>query len=210
MNFQKSKVVFLPVLILFLIGILIGCSKSPKTASSTVSHISSAAKSSKTSSSEIPKVSSAPQFSSSQAVSSKPSQTSKTSSVQKPPAKQQTVPKASPAPQFSKYITLTIDASKGGDGVVASGRQVGINAGDSVYTALKRYCDANKIILSGSSNYVSAIDGVAEFDNGSQSGWIYSVNGTFAQVGCNSYKLNGGENVKWIYTIDDGKTEERR
>lgn len=204
MNFQKSKAVFLPVLILLLIGILFGCQKPAKTPTSAVSHISSS--SSKASSSQVLIVSPAPQVS-----SSKPVQTpKKTSSAPKTTAKQQTIQKSSPTPQFSKYIALTIDASKGGDGVVANSRQIGINAGDSVYTALKRYCDSNKIILAGSSNYVSAIDGVAEFGNGSQSGWIYSVNGTFAQIGCNSYKLSGGENVKWIYTIDGGKTEERR
>lgn len=185
----------MPLVILFFLCVLTGCSKPAKAPPSSVSHV---LQSSKASSSEAEPASSAPQVSSSSRVSSKPSVSSSTPVSSEP----------SSAPRFSKHITLTIDASKGGDGVAANSKQVGINAGDSVYTVLKRYCDANKIMVAGSSNYVSAIDGVSEFDHGSGSGWIYCVNGTFPQIGCGAYKLNGGESVKWIYTVDYGKTEE--
>ncbi len=63
--------------------------------------------------------------------------------------------------------------------------------------------------MSGKGEYISAIDGVAQFDCGAQSGWIYSVSGVFPQNDCNSYKLSGGENIKWIYTTDLGKSEEQ-
>lgn len=118
----------------------------------------------------------------------------------------------SSAPRYSKYIALTIDASKGEkDGVIANGKRVGINAGETVYAVLKRYCDNNKILIAsqktGNGMYVSAIDGVAQFDHGSGSGWIYSVGGKFPSKDCGSCKLSGGEKVKWIYTLDLGKTE---
>jgi hypothetical protein len=112
----------------------------------------------------------------------------------------------------AKYITLTIDATKGNDGIVANNKQVAISTGDTVFSALKRYCDVNKILISaqktGNGEYVSSIDGVAQFDNGSESGWIFCVGSKFPAVDCNSFKLSGGETVKWIYTTDDGKTEE--
>lgn len=117
------------------------------------------------------------------------------------------------SPKYSAYVTLTIDATKDDDGIIANEKSVGINPGDTVYSVLKRYCDANNISLSaektGFNIYISAINGDAQFDNGSQSGWIYSVNGTFSSQGCNSYKLHGGENIKWVYTTDLGKSEEK-
>lgn len=80
-----------------------------------------------------------------------------------------------------------------------------------MYSVLKSYCSKNNIMLyaskSGNGVYVSAIDGMAETDYGPQSGWLYSVDGVFSQQDCNSYKLKGGENIKWIYTTDNGKSE---
>lgn len=209
---------FKPMLIfltLFLILILYGCAAA-KTSSAPVS--SSSAPS--VSSSKAESSSSSPAASSSKPASQTTSPSSKTNSPKKSsgavvtyhhivlskPAVSKTVP-------ASKHITLTIDATKGNDGVVANAKQVNIISGDTVYSALNRYCSSNNILLSahrtGTSMYISAIDGVAEFNFGPQSGWIYCVNGKFPSYGCSSYKLNGGENVKFIYTVDDGKTEEK-
>lgn len=125
--------------------------------------------------------------------------------------KKQSGSSAAPSKPAAKYVTLTIDATKGGDGVVVSGKRVEIEAGETVYEVLKDYCGKNNILLSaskiGKGVYVSSIDGVAQFDNGPQSGWIYSVDGTFTQQDCNSYKLKGGETIKWVYTLDLGISE---
>jgi hypothetical protein len=116
-----------------------------------------------------------------------------------------------PAKTTVKSITLTIDARKGDDGVVANGKKVTIKAGSTVYAVLKSYCAGHKLLLAaqktGNGIYVSSIDGVAQFDFGSGSGWIYSVGGVFPQKDCNSYKLKGGEKVRWVYTTDLGKSE---
>lgn len=121
------------------------------------------------------------------------------SAVSQPPAK-------------AAAVTLTIDATKGGDGVVTNSKSVALTLGDTVYSLLRRYCSSNGILLaaqkSGDGMYVSAIDGVAQFDNGPQSGWIYSVDGAFPQTGCDSYKLKSGDVIRWVYTVDLGKTEE--
>ena len=39
-----------------------------------------------------------------------------------------------------------------------------------------------------------------EFDCGSQSGWMYKVNGWFPNYGCSSYKLKDGDAIVWSYT----------
>lgn len=55
---------------------------------------------------------------------------------------------------------------------------------------------------------MQAINGLAEFDYGGQSGWIYSVNDTFPGISCASQMLKSGDSVKWIYTLTNGKAEE--
>ena len=52
--------------------------------------------------------------------------------------------------------------------------------------------------------YVSEIEGLAEFDKGPKSGWMYKVNGSFPGVACSEYKLNSGDYVEWLYTTDLG------
>lgn len=87
--------------------------------------------------------------------------------------------------------------------------KVSYNKGDTVFTALKNACKANKIQFeytgAGDSVYIEGIDYLYEFDCGKHSGWEYSVNGVFPSVGCNAYKLKNGDVIKWLYTCDLGK-----
>ena len=87
-------------------------------------------------------------------------------------------------------------------------RSVTFNKGDTVFDLIKRVCRENKIQFEyegeGSSVYISGIDYLYEFDCGDLSGWEYSVNGKFPDVGCNSYNLKDGDIVKWLYTCDLG------
>lgn len=53
--------------------------------------------------------------------------------------------------------------------------------------------------------YVSSIEGLAEFDGGPWSGWMYRVNGWFPNYSSSLYKLKNGDKVEWIYTRDLGK-----
>ena len=53
--------------------------------------------------------------------------------------------------------------------------------------------------------YVEAIAGLAEFDKGAQSGWMYRVNGRFPQYSASLYDLKAGDYVEWLYTRDLGK-----
>lgn len=205
MKNRLLKIIYLPLLLLFVFSFLFGCGKNINNISSS-SSVSTAVLSSVASSSQPQASSSAAVVRVVQKVSGSNSSPATTTSSKTPSSS--TAVTAKP----SKYITLTIDATKGHDGIVAKNKQVAVTAGDTVFTVLKRYCSVNKILLyaqkTGGGEYVSSIDGVAQFDNGSESGWLYSVGGKFPSVDCNSYKLNGDETVKWVYTTDDGKTEE--
>lgn len=86
--------------------------------------------------------------------------------------------------------------------------KVTFNKGDTVFDLLKRACKENKIQLEyegeGTSVYISGIDYLYEFDCGDLSGWEYSVNDKFPNVGCNAYNPADGDTVKWLYTCDLG------
>lgn len=55
-----------------------------------------------------------------------------------------------------------------------------------------------------SPGYISAINGLAEKEGGSYSGWVYLVNGVFVMKGAGQCILNDGDVVHWGYTIERG------
>ncbi len=79
---------------------------------------------------------------------------------------------------------------------------VELDPGASVYDAL---C-ALGLPVSGTSYYVSAINGLAERQGGQGSGWTYSVDGAFPSKACGKYLLYGGEKVAWIYSTEKEPT----
>ena len=52
------------------------------------------------------------------------------------------------------------------------------------------------------SYYVEGIGNLYEFDCGSESGWMYKVNGWFPNYGCSSYTLSDGDVIVWCYTCN--------
>ena len=83
---------------------------------------------------------------------------------------------------------------------------VAFTQGETVFDVLARACDTYGIQLEYSwtpiydSYYVEGIHHLYEFDCGSESGWMYKVNGWFPNYGCSSYTLSDGDSVVWCYT----------
>lgn len=55
------------------------------------------------------------------------------------------------------------------------------------------------------SEYIRGIHQLYEKDCGTQSGWMYSVNGVFPNYGVNKYTVKNGDNIKLLYTCDLGE-----
>lgn len=53
-----------------------------------------------------------------------------------------------------------------------------------------------------SGNYISQINGLAEFDNGALSGWMYFLNGTHPGLGVSEQTLKNGDSIIFHYTDD--------
>ncbi len=102
-------------------------------------------------------------------------------------------------------ITATIkvqgDSKKG---IIVNSVQVTLTEGSTVFDLLKKVLDERSIPFdySSSSFYVKSIDGLAEFSNGSYSGWLYRVNSVKTTVSSAEVKLKNGDNVLWFYTDD--------
>lgn len=96
------------------------------------------------------------------------------------------------------------------DGVILPSTTVTFSEGESVFDVLQRVCQDNKIHMESvwtpmyNSAYVEGIHNLYEFDVGSLSGWMYSVNGWFPNYGCSRYALQNGDVVEWRYTCDLG------
>ena len=58
-----------------------------------------------------------------------------------------------------------------------------------------------------SGNYVDTIRGLAAFDNGTNSGWMYTYNGKHGLLGVAEQKLNDGDVIVFHYTDDYTKEE---
>jgi hypothetical protein len=98
-----------------------------------------------------------------------------------------------------------------GDGWILSEVTVGFEEGETAFDVLQRVCRERGIPMEGSwtplygSSYVEGIANLYEFDCGSMSGWLYSVNGWFPNDGGSGYALQDKDAVRWVYTCDFGK-----
>ncbi|SPC39797.1 DUF4430 domain-containing protein [Latilactobacillus fuchuensis] len=118
----------------------------------------------------------------------------------------QTTTTAQPA---TKKVTVSIYGPiSEGDKLLINHDSVAMNDGDKVIDVLKRDTAGHGMALSykgaASTVYVQGINGLFEFDKGSQSGWLYRVNGVFPNYSCGSYTVKSGDVIEWMYTEDLG------
>ena len=91
----------------------------------------------------------------------------------------------------------SVDGSSAGAG--SSSATLTLPAGATVYDALASCGVSFNAKATGYGMYVSSIAGLAEKEHGGMSGWMYSVNGSTANIACSSYVLSGGESIYWWY-----------
>ena len=94
-------------------------------------------------------------------------------------------------------VSITVDGSSAGAG--SSSATLTLPAGATVYDALASCGVSFNAKATGYGMYVSSIAGLAEKEHGGMSGWMYSVNGSTADIACSRYVLSGGESIYWWY-----------
>ena len=96
------------------------------------------------------------------------------------------------------------------DGVLLPVTEVEFTGGNSVFDVFRQTLKNQKIHFeyvdasTYDSVYIEGIGNLYEFDCGPQSGWMYSVNGTYPGLGCSGYTLADGEVIVFSYTLDLG------
>lgn len=97
------------------------------------------------------------------------------------------------------------------DGVILPETKVALAENDTVFSVLSRTLKEKKIHMEyvntavSDSAYIEGIANLYEFDAGELSGWMYSVNGVFPNVGVSSYEVSDGDKISFLYTCDLGK-----
>lgn len=95
------------------------------------------------------------------------------------------------------------------NGILFSG-ETGFDKGESVYDILKRVCDENGIQLETSyspafaTRYIEGIGNLYEFDCGTASGWMYTLNGEYMNCGCSLCTVSDGDKIAIRYTCNMG------
>ena len=93
-----------------------------------------------------------------------------------------------------------------GDGFILYPVTVEFEEGETAFDVLTRACTTYGIQIEYSwtpmydSYYIEGIGHLYEFDCGSESGWMYKVNGWFPNYGCSAYTLQDGDSIAWCYT----------
>lgn len=128
-------------------------------------------------------------------------------------------------PENANTITVTMSitcdtvAGKGAeeitpsDGIILPKTTVTLNEGSTVYDCFIyevkqheiQFEDNTQAMNDHTNAYIAGINNLYEFDYGELSGWMYSVNGEFADVGCGQYTLSDGDNIEWQYTCNLGE-----
>lgn len=94
-------------------------------------------------------------------------------------------------------------------GVILQTTSVDIAEGDTVFTVLANICKRLGIQMEyeggAGSVYIKGIHNLYQFDCGSLSGWMFSVNGKYSDTGSSVYKVKAGERIVWDYTCDLGR-----
>ncbi|OAA92075.1 Ig-like domain-containing protein [Clostridium ljungdahlii] len=107
---------------------------------------------------------------------------------------------AKTVPDKTIHVSMIIDGYKGN---MLTDENIEAAEGQTVYSMFKNELAAKGITYKNPdgdfSPYISDIAGETEKDRGAQSGWKYSVNGVFPNVGCGSVNLKDGDKVHWIY-----------
>ena len=98
--------------------------------------------------------------------------------------------------------------ARGGLTTWANESNVEADTSETVWDVLQRVAQKHNITFTASDNnsyhtvYISAVNGLGEFDNGKNSGWMYTVNGTHPEVGVAAKYLKNGDKIVLHYTDD--------
>lgn len=112
--------------------------------------------------------------------------------------------------EAEKHDTVTVSII-GDDkhGVILPATETQAVEGATVLTIMELATRSHNIQMEysgkGVTAYVKGIGNLYEFDRGAKSGWMFKVNGAFADKGVGLIKVKPGDRIEWLYTLNLGK-----
>ncbi len=121
-------------------------------------------------------------------------------------AKTVSVALSSSSGSTSGKLTASVTV-KGENGAVwVDEASISLSEDATAWDAVKKTLTVNSISFQAESSslgvYITSVNGLAEFDRGTNSGWKYSVNGKVPGVSIGSYPLSDGDEVVLYYISD--------
>lgn len=110
-------------------------------------------------------------------------------------------------PQSIGQVTVSIEKRTIGKGDTLKATSIDLIEGDRAWDVIKRALDENEITYEHNyyeqfdSVYIKSIDGDGEFDHGSGSGWKYSINDEFPNVGVSQTYPKNGDEIRLRYCL---------
>ncbi len=116
---------------------------------------------------------------------------------------------------ISVWFTLLGDEKHGNNGQIHTYKNGTINKawiektavkvakGSKAKDVIEKALTANNITsVNKSGHYISEVNGLAEFDNGPNSGWLYNYNGVEVDLSIDQQAVNDGDSIVLFYTDD--------
>ncbi len=94
---------------------------------------------------------------------------------------------------------------KGYKGVILDEKNIIISNNETVLNLTTRILSSKGIEYENINGYIASIDNQSQLDRGEGSGWMYSVNGIYPNVGAGLVSLKNGDSIKWLYTENLGQ-----
>ncbi|RXI46144.1 hypothetical protein DP130_11305 [Clostridium tetani] len=93
-------------------------------------------------------------------------------------------------------VNLAIEGYKG---LILDAKDIKAKESETVAEIFERVLNEKKIEYINKDGYISMIGGQEEKDRGTYSGWKYSVNGKFPNIGVAGYNPKKGDNIRFIF-----------
>lgn len=108
-----------------------------------------------------------------------------------------------PVDEYDAENPLVFSDSKSGFETILSKTKLEVSNGSTAWNAIEDALDDAGIDCENTSgNYITSVNGLYEFDRGSLSGWLYTVDGNYSEYGVNEYVLDNGDSIVLHYTDD--------
>ncbi len=102
------------------------------------------------------------------------------------------------------YTAVTYGSDKASsNGIVLEQTEVAVDSDATALDAIKAVLDSNHIpyTVDTAYNYISSLNGLGEFGCGGQSGWLFSINDNFGNMGAALTTLSAGDRLNMHYSV---------